>query len=303
MKAPKINDRSSKPRFVFSRKDGVVLFVLIAVVCLILFLIFRKAISRVFPFSPDHSPVAKVVNVADIRFDHPSVLKDWKEYVFNKRSEYKVEPDPNGEMVLHAASHGGYSIIFKVVNIPLAARPILAWQWRAQKFPSNKKRQSLSAENENDFAIRICAIFAKNNPLVTDVVQYLWDDYFSVGTHASSPYSKNVQMLVVQSGSHTSSKEWLSEKRDLVSDYKKLFEKTHYGNLRAIAIISNSDDTQTESEAYVKRIWIESANAKRIHKNQRRIPKDIRSLLGVLRSFRHLRLPVPKGRRLFSMAS
>ncbi len=276
-------------------KRRLVFYVLIGTSCLILFLIFRELFPNVL-FGSAHSSNKKMVNVVNVRFDDAAVLKDWKEYVFNGRSEYKVEADPNGEMVLHATSKAGHSVIFKVVNIPLEARPILAWQWRAQKFPSNKKHQSLF--DENDFSIRVCAVFARNNPLLTDIVQYVWDDYLPVGTRVASPYSKNVQMLILEKGRPNSSKEWLIEKRDLLNDYKKLFGKIHYRNLKAIAIISNSDDTKTESEAFIKRIWIESANAERLHKKHRGIRGDISSLGHGLRSLKRfclsiLKRPVP----------
>jgi len=271
----------------WSRKRLAILFVLLVIACLAFFLLLREIFPNVFSFHPNDSQVGKIVNVLNIRFDDPSHLKDWKEYVFNKKSEYKVEPDSNGEMVLHATSQGGYSIIFKVVNIPLEARPILAWEWRALKFPTKKNRKNLGDENENDFSIRICPIFGKNNPLVTDIVHYIWDDYFPVGTHAASPYSKNVRMLVVTNGKPTTSKEWVTVKRDVARDYRQLFGNVHFSNLKAIAIISNSDDTQTESEAYIKRIWIESAHSERIRKNRHKIVDDVFNLLSSLRSLKH----------------
>ncbi len=267
-----------------TRTRRIIFFILVGVACLTFFLMLRKMFPNIFSFRSNRLSTGKIVNVLNVSFDDPSRLKDWREYVFNKRSEYKVEPDPNGEMVLHASSHGGYSMIFKVVNIPLEARPILAWQWRAEKFPIKKNRNGLGAENENDFSIRICAIFAKNNPLLTEIVHYIWDDYFPPGTHASSPYSKNVRMLVVTSNKSASSKEWVTVKRDVARDYKQLFGTTHYRDLKAIAIISNSDDTQSESEAYIKRIWIESAHAERLHRNGHKIINEVRSLLRPLNS-------------------
>ncbi len=284
-----------------SQKRWIILFVLIGIACLAFFLMLQGMFSDIFSFKASHPPTGEIVNVVDVRFDDPSHFKDWKEYVFNKKSDYKVERDPNGEMALHASSRGGYSIVFKAVDIPLDARPILAWEWRAEKFPSKAKRQNLGAENENDFSIRICAIFAKNNPFITNIVHYIWDDYFPVGTQAPSPYSKNVRMLVVTSGKPASSKEWVTVKRDVASDYKQLFENAHFSDLKAIAIISNSDDTQSESEGYIKRIWIESAHAERIHKNKFRIPidiLDIGNLSHSLNSFR--RFPISTYRAVVS---
>ena len=191
----------------------------------------------------------------DIRFDRPQSLNDWHEHVFNKKSRYKIEPDEQGETALHASSRDTFSFIFKIIKVPVRSHPILSWEWRAVKFPTGKKYQGLGAVGENDFAIRVCAVFAKNNPFATKIVQYVWDDHYPIGTHDKSPYSDNVRMLVVHSGP-PQPKTWALESRDLIKDYELVFGEPPSGSLRAISIVSNSDDTHTESEAYVRRIWI-----------------------------------------------
>ena len=194
----------------------------------------------------------------DIRFDQPQILNEWHEHVFNKKSQYKIESDEQGETALHASSHDTFSAIFKVIKVPVRLHPILSWEWRAVKFPTGKKYQGLGAPGENDFAIRVCAVFAKNNPFATKIVQYVWDDHYPVGTRDKSPYSDNVRMLVVHSGPQPS-KTWALESRDLIKDYELVFGEPPSGNFRAISIVSNSDDTHTESEAYVRRIGIEKS--------------------------------------------
>jgi hypothetical protein len=191
----------------------------------------------------------------DIRFDRPSTLTEWHEHVFNKKSHYKIEADERGDTALHASSRDGFSVIFKIIDVPIRSRPILSWEWRAVKFPEGKKHQNLGAYGENDFAIRLCAVFG-NNPFALNILQYVWDDHFPIGTYGKSPYSGNVRMLVVRSGA-SQSPTWALETRDLVKDYELAFGKPPSGNLRALSIISNSDDTHTESEAYVRRIWVE----------------------------------------------
>jgi len=68
------------------------------------------------------------------------------------------------------------------------------------EFPSGKKPSTLGPEGENDFALRLCAVFASNNPFKKEIIQYVWDNRFPEGTRGVSPYDENVRRLVVQSG-------------------------------------------------------------------------------------------------------
>ncbi|MDD5670396.1 MAG: DUF3047 domain-containing protein [Candidatus Omnitrophica bacterium] len=257
----------------------------------ILIILLQEFISRVSLPGSGGARDTKPAEVIDFRFDSPSAMEGWKTYVFNNKSRYVVEADSEAEWALHATSQNAYSTIFKVVNVPLETKPVLAWEWRAIKFPTGKKNLSLDAKGENDYAIRICAIFARNNPLMTDVIQYIWDDYFPVGTHARSPYSKNVRMLVVRSGTPPASEKWFLEKRDLRKDYEMLFGKMRYRSLKSIGITTNSDDTKTMSEAYVRRIWIESTQPKPVRKNWRKVRQYSKEIWRTITApFKHVRM-------------
>jgi hypothetical protein len=195
----------------------------------------------------------------DSLFTNPSALRSWHEHVFNRKTLYAIERGPQGEYALHAKSADSYSSLFRIVNIATSKKPILSWQWNAVTFPTGKKRQSIGADGENDFALRVCAIFAKNNPFDMEVIQYAWDDYFPEGTWGYDPYSKNVRVVVAHSGPVPAGT-WVTEERDIAADYEKFFGKKPKNYLRGIAIMSNSDDTHSSTEAYLRRLWIERSS-------------------------------------------
>jgi hypothetical protein len=271
----------SKKGTTIHRKWWIAFLILVLAVMAACFVVFKEK----FPGgqSNDNSSQAQSADqsgttLIDLRFDNPSALKGWREYSFNKKSIYKIGPDPKGQMVLHATSRDSYSSMFKFMSISLDEKPILRFEWRPDKFPTGKARKSFDASGENDFAIRVCAIFASTNPFVTDIIQYIWDDYYPVGTHAPSPYSKNVRMLVIESGRPAKGVEWASEKRDLDKDYETLFGKKRFRHLKAIAITTNADDTHTEAGAYIKRIWVDrSAAASSRPKKWFGLPVDLRA--------------------------
>lgn len=238
-----------------SRKLIVALLIIAAL--LAAYFIFLKVSSR-FQAKQNIQEETLSASGESLRFEFnkEDALKSWREFSFNRKSEYKIEPNEYGEKALHAKSRDAYSTIFKIMNISVDTRPILSWQWRAVKFPSGKKRTRLGAPDENDFAIRVCAVFTKNNPFASDVIQYVWDDYFPEETVDKSPYKKSVRIIVAQSGQPDPKNYWTTENRDVVKDYERVFGKKPDNDLRAISIISNSDDTHTESEAYIRNIEI-----------------------------------------------
>ncbi len=191
-----------------------------------------------------------------ISFEFKEPLEKWEEHIFNKRTLYKVETDESQGNFLHAVSAGTSSVLFKVVNVKLSERPFLTWEWRAIQFPSNKKNEVLAAKPDNDFAARVYVAFKGRTPFSSDVIQYVWDDHFPEGAYVTSPYSRKVKVFVVQSGETNPQGEWVPEKRDLVKDYEMLYGKTPHGNLYAVGIMSDSDNTGTASEAGYRRLSV-----------------------------------------------
>lgn len=187
----------------------------------------------------------------------PSNLEQWKEHVFHGKTLYQVETGENNETIVHAVSQATSSLLFQEINVKRSDRPFLTWEWKAIRFPSNKKNEILASKSDNDFAARVYAVFQGRTPLTSHMIQYVWDDYFPDGTYVESPYSSKVKIVVVQSGRPNSSDGWVREKRDLVKDYEMLYGNPPRGNLIAVGLMSDSDNTGTVSEAYYRRLSIE----------------------------------------------
>ncbi len=234
----------------------VILLLLAAVASLAVFFIFFYPSYRIGLRSvPPEEELEPVGGTIRIDFNYAGALRDWHDYAFSRKSVYRIEPDETGALALRATSRDAYSSIFKVINVPIESRPILSWQWRAVKFPTGKKNTDLGAEGENDFAIRVCVVFTKNNPFASDIIQYVWDDRFPEETYAKSPYKKNVRIIVARSGVPKPG-EWFTETRNVYEDYQRVFGRPPQDNLRAVSVITNSDDTKSESEAFVRYIEI-----------------------------------------------
>lgn len=188
-----------------------------------------------------------LIPLKPIHFSAP-IEKEWKEHVFHSRTNYQVIGEE-----LRASSAGSSSMIYQEVNIAPKERPFLTWEWKAIEFPTNKTGNHLADKSNNDFIGRVYAIFKGKTPFHSNVIQYVWDDKFPEGSVDESPFMRNVKIMVVQNGK---TGDWVKETRDVISDYKKLFG--HWPTtLSAIAIMSDSDNTQTKSEILYRNLSIQ----------------------------------------------
>ena len=207
-----------------------------------------------------HPVISEAIAFAPIlRFDFPdaSILREWKEYLFRQKTMYTIQTDTDGSHFLDAHSRDAGSAIYQQADISMAHRPFLVWEWRAPKFPSGKSNARFSAKGESDYAARVYVVFHSRIPLFADMIQYIWDDHFPPGTRGQSASARNIKMLVVKTGPAANANEWILERRDLVKDYELLFGKPPHADIVAVGVMSDSDDTHTESEIQVRTLGFE----------------------------------------------
>ncbi len=198
-----------------------------------------------------------VLKVIKIDLDRPEDLAGWNRHSFHGETQYEIQEEPDGTKSLKAKSQKTCSAIFRAVSAAISEQPVISWQWKVKKFPSGKKNPVFGAGNESDYPARVSVIFKSDLPFQQDIVQYVWDDRFAVGTHGASPFWKKVKILVIRSGPPPESGEWVSEKRNIIEDYTFLFGKPPQRDIEAIGIMSDSDDTRSSTEAYLRHFEIQ----------------------------------------------
>jgi len=90
----------------------------------------------------------------------------------------------------------------------------------------------------------------------TRAINYVWSSNQPVGTNWSNAFTNNVQMIAVKSSTDQLG-QWLSEKRNVASDYRKLFGEEPR-NINAIAIMTDTDNTNSQAAAWYGDIWFTS---------------------------------------------
>ncbi len=88
-------------------------------------------------------------------------------------------------------------------------------------------------------------------------INYVWANKLPQGASAPSPYTSNAMIVAVDSGDGKAG-QWVSEERNIVEDYRKLFGEDP-PKLGAVAIMTDTDDTRDEVTAYYGDIFLESA--------------------------------------------
>ena len=172
-------------------------------------------------------------------------ISDWTERKFVGSTDYSLKT-VQGKAALAANSNATASMLYKKIKIDLRKTPYLNWQWLVNDtINSNENEQS---RHGDDFAARV---YIAIKPALLEIkpraITYVWANTSKQFESWRNPYTNNVAMLAVQSGSRKS-QQWLSEKRNLKQDLEQLFgEPINF--IEGIAVMSDSDNTKGTTKA------------------------------------------------------
>lgn len=191
-------------------------------------------------------------------FDKKDALNEWQEKVFKNKVIYTVRPRQE-EGFLSAKSEEACSGLFYRIRFDPAELPMISWDWKIIKFP---KKGSVSPEDDtkkgwiekDDYAARVYVIFPSLNFRKTKSLEYVWDESLQEETIMTSPYFKNIKIIVAQSGKKNMG-QWMTEKRNIYEDYKKAFGDSP-PNVGAVALMTDTDNTLSTAEALYRNIKV-----------------------------------------------
>lgn len=189
-------------------------------------------------------------------FNKEDAIQEWQEKVFKDRVLYIVEPKQEGGY-LSAKSEKACSGLFYKIRFNAKKFPTMSWYWKVKKFPdksaaTNEKEGWLERD---DYAARVYVIFPSLNFRKTKCIEYIWDEELPEGTLITSPYFKNIKLIVAESGRKNIGK-WVFERHNIYEDYKKAFGKEPRSKVGAIALMTDTDNTLSTAEALYKDIKV-----------------------------------------------
>ena len=182
-------------------------------------------------------------------FKEKDALDEWQEKVFRGRVLYSVKTDED-DSYLVAYSDNSASGIFYQIRFDPKQLPMISWKWKVLEFPKKGKLGVGKGGwiEQDDYAARLYVIFPKLSFNLTKSLEYVWDKSLPVGTIKESPYSKNIKIIVIESGTKNTNT-WVPEKRNIYEDFVKAFGRKP-GKVGAIAIMTDTDNTSSTAEAH-----------------------------------------------------
>ena len=94
-------------------------------------------------------------------------------------------------------------------------------------------------------ALGLYLVFGKQ-PFIR-AVKYVWSTTLPIGLSLESPFSSSTRIIVLESGDAFLGK-WVSEKRDVLADYHRLFGGNGDAPVaKGIAILTDSDNTASRA--------------------------------------------------------
>lgn len=180
----------------------------------------------------------------------------------------------DGQRVLRVEAPASYGNLVHGLNEDVGKHQ-LAWRWRLEQAPTGA---DLRRRDGDDIGIKVCAMFDLATSAVPFVerqvlriarlratellpaasICYVWDTRLPPGTVLDNAFTRRIRQIVLR-GPETATGSWVSERRDVWADFRRLFadEAEAVPPMVGVAIGADADNTQSRSLAYLSAITLE----------------------------------------------
>jgi DUF3047 family protein len=152
-----------------------------------------------------------------------------------------------GHRVLHMKSKIESSAVRRDIRgrVHLKETPILEWSWKAITLPKNGDCRKKATDDQ---AAQLYIVWPRFPEAVrSQIIGYIWDSTAPAGSIVKSEKTSTVTYVVMRSGAAELGK-WITERRNVVEDYKKIYG-AQPDNPGYISIAIDSDDTASSAES------------------------------------------------------
>jgi len=185
-------------------------------------------------------------------FSAGTVIEDeWQQLRFLGTTQYRVELYRD-RLAISARGRRSSSGLMRHANFDTDYCPEMEWSWSVTVLQPSADIRIREGE---DVGASIFLLFGDPgfafDPSPVPTLRYVWtNERVVVGSVIDSPYMPGtVRSLVVQSGLHRGG-QWITHKRNVGRDFHTAFGYAPPGPVRAVAILTDNDQTGEEVEAY-----------------------------------------------------
>lgn len=172
-------------------------------------------------------------------------LSGWENQKFVGETSYTLTED-NGQKVLHANSVGSASGLGRKIKIDLTKTPYVNWSWKIERrLPPLDERTKVG----DDYAARLYVV--RSGGMMawnTRAVNYVWSGSQERNASWPNPYSPKNSIMIATRGTGDGTGTWVTEKRNVREDFKKLFGKD-ITSIDAVAIMTDTDNSGLRARA------------------------------------------------------
>ena len=152
-----------------------------------------------------------------------------------------------GRKVLQLKSRDDSSTIYKELKVDVKRNPILQWSWQAVVLPKGGDARKSATDDQ---ASQLYVTFPRFPSQVRSrIISYIWDTTAPAGAVFKSEKTGLVTYVVVRSGAAELGK-WVTESRNVLEDYQKIYGEAPGEEVGAVSISIDSNDTRSAAEAY-----------------------------------------------------
>ena len=168
---------------------------------------------------------------------------DWKLRKDSAKDVYRVAEE-SGIKFLHAVAKGLGVQAAKEYEWDLGAYPMLVWSWRPLEFPKGSDERD---SKKNDSALAVYMLVPYSRVRGPKAVKYIWSEKVPAGTKLESNTGLT-QVRVLRSGAPEKKGQWVEERVNVLEDYKKYFDVKETPKPAGIAVLTDSDDTNSSAQ-------------------------------------------------------
>ncbi len=172
--------------------------------------------------------------------------EEWNHHKYVKETLYSLVNE-DGKPSIQAVGQQSASGLYKEANYSLMEYPWLEWSW---KLKTVHKTANLRIKEKEDMALGVFLIFPHSwTPWKTKVLAYVWaSENHRPGEIVMRSYA-HYPFIVLKAGAEKTG-QWISERRNVYEDYKRIYGEYPKQNVEAIALFTDNDQTHEPVVGY-----------------------------------------------------
>lgn len=213
----------------------------------------KKIVPLVFLLSSflSHIVVAEQLSIGEFSTGN---LDGWKQKEFSSKTRYEIT-QLDSETALLADSRDSASALYKKQRIDISKYPYINWRWRIENKLDTGDEKLKSGD---DYAARVYVVVSGGIAIWrTKAINYVWANSSPKYDIWPNAFAGNKAIMLAQRSSGDKTSTWVTEKRNVYEDFKKLFgAEIRY--VDGVALMTDTDNNGGSAKSYYGDIYFTS---------------------------------------------